>query len=45
MLEGKERSEPEFAALLASAGLRFDRAVDLGTGGEYVIVASPEPAA
>jgi hypothetical protein len=45
MLEGKERSEPEFAALLASAGFRLDRAVDLGIGGEYVIVASPVSAA
>jgi hypothetical protein len=41
MLEGKERSEPEFAALLTSAGLRLDRAAGLGTGGEYVVVASP----
>jgi hypothetical protein len=45
MLEGKERSEPEFAALFASAGFRLDRVADLGIGGEYVIVASPGPAA
>ena len=45
MLEGKERSEPEFAALFASAGLRLDRVADLGAGGEYVIVASPGLAA
>lgn len=45
MLEGKERSEPEFAALFASAGFRLDRVADLGLGGEYVIIASPVPAA
>ena len=45
MLEGKERSESEFAALFAGAGFRLDRVVDLGIGGEYVIVASPAPAA
>lgn len=45
MLGGKERSEPEFSALFASAGFRLDRAVDLGIGGEYVIVASPGPTA
>ena len=41
MLEGKERSKPEFAALFASAGFHLGRVVDLGIGGEYVIVASP----
>lgn len=45
MLGGKERSEPEFAELFASAGFRLDRVVDLDIGGEYVIVASPVPAA
>ncbi len=34
MFEGKERSEAEFAALLAGAGFRLGRPVDLGAGGE-----------
>ena len=38
---GKERTEAEFAALLARAGFRLDQVVDLGAGGECVIVASP----
>jgi hypothetical protein len=41
MFEGKERTEAEFAALLARAGFRLDQVVDLGIGGECVIVASP----
>ena len=41
MFEGKERTEAEFAALLARAGFRLDQVVDLGVGGECVIVASP----
>ena len=41
MFEGKERTEAEFAALLARAGFRLDRVVDLGVGGEGIIVASP----
>lgn len=44
MFEGKERTEAEFAALLAASGLRLDRLVDIGVRGEYVIVASPAPA-
>jgi hypothetical protein len=44
MFEGKERTEAEFAALLARAGFRLDQVVDLGIGGECVIVASPGPA-
>lgn len=45
MLDGKERSKSEFAAVFASAGFHLDRTVDLGIGGEYVIVASPAPGA
>ena len=45
MFEGKERTEAEFAALLARAGFRLDQVVDLGVGGECVIVASPGSAA
>ena len=45
MHEGRERSEAEFAALLASAGFRLNRVVDLGAGGECVLLASPGPAA
>lgn len=41
MFEGKERTEAEFAALLARAGFRLDQVVDLGVGGDCVIVASP----
>lgn len=41
MFEGKERTEAEFAVLLARAGFRLDQVVDLGAGGECVIVASP----
>ena len=41
MFEGKERTETEFGALLASAGFRLDQVVDLGVGGECVVVASP----
>jgi hypothetical protein len=45
MHEGKERTEGEFSALLASAGFRLDRVVDLGVAGESVMVASPVPSA
>lgn len=41
MFEGKERTEAEFAELLAAAGFRLDRVVELGVRGECVIVASP----
>ena len=41
MFEGKERSESEFAALLARAGFRLDQVADLGVGGERLVVASP----
>jgi len=41
MFEGKERTEAEFAALLASAGFRLDRVTDLGVGAECVIIATP----
>jgi hypothetical protein len=44
MFEGKERTEAQFAALLASTGFRLDRVADLHVGGECVIVASPGPA-
>jgi hypothetical protein len=39
--EGKERTEAEITALLAGAGFRPGQVVDLGIGGECVIVASP----
>jgi hypothetical protein len=39
--EGKERTEAEVTVLLAGAGFRPGQVVDLGTGGECVIVASP----
>jgi ubiquinone/menaquinone biosynthesis C-methylase UbiE len=43
--DGRERSESEFAALLESAQFRVDQVIDLGIGGECVIVASPAPEA
>ena len=45
IFDGKERGEAEFAKLLGSAGFRIDQVVDLGIGGECVIVASPVPEA
>jgi hypothetical protein len=41
IFDGKERSESEAATLLGGAAFRIDKVIDLGIGGECVIVASP----